>query len=251
MGLTRNPQFTETTAAQVVGALGDLLGEVEGLRVLWSLRAAQQAKLQQQLEPLAVHGAAVRLERWTPQPAVLNHAAVRVFLSHCGFGGVTDTLLAGKPVLAYPGIAEQFLNANALADAGAALIVDNDFANLVEAASEMLAEGAAADGGAFVRNAAAVREQLLGYGGFARAMEIFEAAAAGRHLEPAAVPTKDDFFDRPQAAEELAVAVLAAAAAAAALGGAGFGAWIAARCLRGLVRLLFGGRGAEAKVKAA
>ena len=251
MGLTRDPQFTAATAAQVVGALGELLGDVEGLRVLWSLRAAQQAKLQQQLEPLAQHGAAVRLEEWTPQPAILKHAAVLVFLSHCGFGGVTDTLMASKPVLAYPGMAEQFLNANALADAGAALILDNDFSNLVEAAREMLAEGAAADGGAFVRNAAAVREQLLGYGGFARAMEIFEAAMEGRHLSPAAVPTRDDFFDRPQPAEELALAALAAAAAATALGGGGLGAWISARCLRGLVRLVVGGRGAEAKVKAA
>ena len=47
---------------------------------------------------------------WAPQVAVLRHAAVGAFVTHCGWGAVTEAAAAGVPVLAWPVFAEQFYN---------------------------------------------------------------------------------------------------------------------------------------------
>ncbi|KAL6867347.1 hypothetical protein ACP4OV_015371 [Aristida adscensionis] len=47
---------------------------------------------------------------WAPQVAVLRHAAVGAFVTHCGWGAVTEAAAAGVPVVAWPVFAEQFYN---------------------------------------------------------------------------------------------------------------------------------------------
>ncbi|PNT77905.1 hypothetical protein BRADI_1g70260v3 [Brachypodium distachyon] len=47
---------------------------------------------------------------WAPQVAILRHAAVRCFVTHCGWGAVTEAAAAGVPVVAWPVFAEQFYN---------------------------------------------------------------------------------------------------------------------------------------------
>uniref|UniRef100_A0ACD5X9N7 Uncharacterized protein n=1 Tax=Avena sativa TaxID=4498 RepID=A0ACD5X9N7_AVESA len=48
---------------------------------------------------------------WVPQRRVLAHRAVGGFVSHCGWNSVMESLAAGKPVLAWPMMAEQPVNA--------------------------------------------------------------------------------------------------------------------------------------------
>ncbi|XP_040381282.1 UDP-glycosyltransferase 90A2-like [Oryza brachyantha] len=53
---------------------------------------------------------------WVPQRGVLAHEAVGGFVSHCGWNSALESLAAGKPVLAWPMIAEQQLNAKHVVD---------------------------------------------------------------------------------------------------------------------------------------
>jgi MGT family glycosyltransferase len=66
----------------------------------------------------------VRIERFVPQPAVLAHADLVVH--HAGTGTLLGTLSAGLPQLVLPQGADQFGNAEALAELGAGRALTGD-----------------------------------------------------------------------------------------------------------------------------
>ncbi|XP_072981314.1 UDP-glycosyltransferase 73B1-like isoform X1 [Typha angustifolia] len=53
---------------------------------------------------------------WAPQKQVLRHVAVGGFISHCGWNSVLESVSAGVPMLTWPMIAEQALNAKHVVD---------------------------------------------------------------------------------------------------------------------------------------
>ena len=186
-------ELHENTCTRL-SALLDEMATSLGVRFLWSLRASQQDTLRAYLP---AQGELVRIDKFTPQPEVLQHAAVKIFLSHCGWGGVTDTIRAGIPVLGYPGMQDQFTNARMLQEAGAGVILEEDFSNLVESTKLLLHDPT------FAAASKAAGETLRTYGGLPRALEIIEAAAEGTYVKPdAEVHAKmnevDPFFLEPQ-----------------------------------------------------
>ncbi|MCO5585583.1 hypothetical protein L7F22_039518 [Adiantum nelumboides] len=109
---------------QEIGEL--ILGlEESGAPFLWAIRPDQQRgaallRLREKLDSEAVQGKPSQqalLVSWAPQLAVLAHASVGLFLSHCGWNSVTESVAGGVPILARPGgFAEQRMNAHYIAD---------------------------------------------------------------------------------------------------------------------------------------
>ncbi|CAH9092371.1 unnamed protein product [Cuscuta epithymum] len=53
---------------------------------------------------------------WVDQRGILGHRSVKGFLSHCGWNSVLESVCAAVPILAWPMMAEQHLNARLVAE---------------------------------------------------------------------------------------------------------------------------------------
>lgn len=56
------------------------------------------------------------VKQWVNQREILEHKSVEGFLSHCGWGSVIESICAKVPILAWPMMAEQPLNARFVAE---------------------------------------------------------------------------------------------------------------------------------------
>jgi len=70
-------------------------------RVVWSLPKEHEAQLNQTV-PSQFH-----LRAWLPQAAILNHTAVKIFVSHCGMNSAHESLQLGVPLICIPQSGEQ------------------------------------------------------------------------------------------------------------------------------------------------
>ncbi|XP_057789767.1 anthocyanidin 3-O-glucosyltransferase 2-like [Salvia miltiorrhiza] len=107
--------------------------ETSGRRFLWSLRRRKQRDSSIPVEILPegflqrTNGVG-RVIGWAPQAAVLSHAAVGGFVSHCGWNSVLESMWCGVPMAAWPLYAEQQVNAfQVVAELGVAVEVRVDY----------------------------------------------------------------------------------------------------------------------------
>ncbi|KAH7851584.1 hypothetical protein Vadar_013728 [Vaccinium darrowii] len=56
------------------------------------------------------------VREWVDQRAILEHGSVQGFLSHCGWNSVLESVCAKVPILAWPMMAEQHLNARVVVE---------------------------------------------------------------------------------------------------------------------------------------
>lgn len=85
-----------------------------GFKVVWSIRGFEMPE--QDNENFWVSS-------WVPQIEVLAHPALKVGLTHCGFGGCLEFINAGVPVVAFPHFFDQPANAKLLIEQGAAVML--------------------------------------------------------------------------------------------------------------------------------
>eukprot|EP00438_Fugacium_kawagutii_P026905 Skav209551 [mRNA] locus=scaffold2497:375448:376896:+ [translate_table: standard] len=93
------------------------LKKEKGIRVVWSLKEELQQFLPVKDDPDFF------ISKWTPQAELLQDPAIKVVISHCGWGGTLETITAGKPIVAIPFLGDQPINATLLKDVGAAELI--------------------------------------------------------------------------------------------------------------------------------
>jgi UDP:flavonoid glycosyltransferase YjiC (YdhE family) len=120
------PQFAPLFRATV-----DALGHLPA-RVLFTVGSEVD------LASLGPAPANVRVERWVPQAAVMPHAAAMV--GHGGSGTTRMALAAGVPSVIVPGFADQFRNAERVANLGAGIALDGSATGLRDAVLRLLDE---------------------------------------------------------------------------------------------------------------
>ncbi|KAJ6820744.1 putative UDP-glycosyltransferase 90A1 [Iris pallida] len=89
--------------------------ENSGADFLWVVRREGADQLGEGFEE-RVGDRGVVVREWVDQLEILRHGSVRGFVSHCGWNSVTESVCAGVPMLAWPMIAEQHLNAKFVVD---------------------------------------------------------------------------------------------------------------------------------------
>ncbi|XP_015879170.3 UDP-glycosyltransferase 90A1-like [Ziziphus jujuba] len=91
--------------------IGEIAMGLEESKVnfLWVIRK-RESELSDGFEE-RVKGRGIVVRDWVEQRKILMHESVQGFLSHCGWNSVLESICAGVPILAWPMMAEQPLNA--------------------------------------------------------------------------------------------------------------------------------------------
>ncbi|CAL4919614.1 unnamed protein product [Urochloa decumbens] len=110
--------------------------ELAGVRFLWAFRkpagmsSAPGTDAAGDLLPAGfehrTRGRGLVWSGWVPQVAVLAHAAVGAFLTHCGWGSTIESLVFGRPLVMLPFVVDQGLIARTMAERGVGVEVARD-----------------------------------------------------------------------------------------------------------------------------
>ncbi|KAJ7979495.1 UDP-glycosyltransferase [Quillaja saponaria] len=94
-----------------LGALAEALEECK-FPFLWSFRGKPEEKLPTGfLERTKTYG---KIVPWAPQIQILGHASVGVFVTHCGWNSVLESIIGGVPMICRPFFGDQRLNTRIL-----------------------------------------------------------------------------------------------------------------------------------------
>ncbi|KAM5581609.1 UDP-glycosyltransferase 90A1-like [Rosa sericea] len=85
--------------------------EKSDVNFLWVIRKKESYTWWDSEFEERVRGRGMVVSEWVDQTEILNHESVEGFLSHCGWNSAMEAICAGVPILAWPMMAEQPLNA--------------------------------------------------------------------------------------------------------------------------------------------
>lgn len=60
----------------------------------------------------------VFIGKWLPQDSILAHPNLKIFISHCGLGSISESKYHGVPVIAMPLAIDQTTNADSIVAEG-------------------------------------------------------------------------------------------------------------------------------------
>lgn len=85
-----------------------------GFSFLWALRDDLKARLPNEFtEKISENG---KLVSWAPQVEVLGHSSVGVFVTHCGWNSLLESIAGGVPMIIRPFFGDQRLNGRMIED---------------------------------------------------------------------------------------------------------------------------------------
>jgi hypothetical protein len=161
----QNCALTAPRLRALLGGLKRLIdrGVLDG--AVWSLSMTPEETLVAAgfREPGAVPETQILVRPWVPQKALLEHRAVRVFVSHGGTESSSEAFYAGKPVCSVPHFSDQPRNSRLIEDAGAGIFLSKRALTpeIVEQALERIVGGEGDDAEAASFRAAAARLRAL------------------------------------------------------------------------------------------
>ena len=92
------------------------------LKVFSSLK--QRVVMKWEADTLEGQPKNVFISKWLPQDDVLAHPNIKLFISHCGLGGVVEAKYHAVPIVGLPLFGDQPGNAAKIQDEGWAVILD-------------------------------------------------------------------------------------------------------------------------------
>jgi len=100
-------------------------------RFIWSLQDKYLSFLPSQYQEIKNDNYYLLIKPWVPQCDLIQHPKVKVVLTHCGWGGVSEVIGAGKPIVGVPFMADQPRNAEQLVHLGVGLSLNvNKFTSI-------------------------------------------------------------------------------------------------------------------------
>ncbi|KAI3880933.1 hypothetical protein MKX03_015628 [Papaver bracteatum] len=85
--------------------------EISMTNFLWVIRSSNCDEILDEEFQERMRGTSLVVMEWVDQVEILNHPSVNGFMSHCGWNSVMESICASVPILAWPMMAEQHLNA--------------------------------------------------------------------------------------------------------------------------------------------
>jgi len=100
-------------------------------RFIWSLQDKYLSFLPSHYQEIKSDNYYLLIKPWVPQVDLIQHPKVKVVLTHCGWGGVSEVIGAGKPIVGVPFMADQPRNAEQLVHLGVGLSLNvNKFTSI-------------------------------------------------------------------------------------------------------------------------